>query len=96
MCLELLQVALGEVKEGKGPNYVLIHLKVGDKKYVIGTLSAEDRPQLLFDLVLEREFELSHDWKDGSIYFAGYVADDDTGYPLLLFTAMSYFVLRMC
>lgn len=77
--IHISQAALGEVKDGKGPKYVPIHLKVGDKKYVIGTLSAEDRPQLMFDLVFEREFELSHDWKDGSIYFAGYIADDDSG-----------------
>nr|XP_027084309.1 histone deacetylase HDT1-like [Coffea arabica] len=76
--IHISQAALGEIKDGKGPKCVPIHLKVGDKKYVIGTLSAEDRPQLMFDLVFEREFELSHDWKDGSIYFAGYIADDDS------------------
>ncbi|KAL3518484.1 hypothetical protein ACH5RR_021073 [Cinchona calisaya] len=84
--IHVSQAALGEVKDGKGPKYVPIHLKIGDQKYVIGTLSAEERPQLMFDLVFEREFELSHDWKDGSIYFAGYVGDDDIAYPLHLFT----------
>lgn len=62
-----------DVKEAK---YVPLRLTVGDNKYVIGTLSAEDRPQLMFDLVFEKEFELSHGWKNGSVHFMGYSADD--------------------
>lgn len=69
---------MGEVKNGKGPKKVHLRLKIDDKLYVIGTLSAEDRPQILFDLVLHKEFELSHDWKDGSIYLAGYIGDDES------------------
>lgn len=62
-----------DVKEAK---HVPLRLTVGENSYVIGTLSAEDRPQLMFDLVFEKEFELSHGWKNGSVYFIGYTADD--------------------
>ncbi|KAL2557421.1 Histone deacetylase HDT1 [Forsythia ovata] len=74
--IHISQAALGEVKDVKGAKRVPIRMKIDTNKYVIGTLSAEDRPQVMFDLVFEREFELSHDWKSGSVYFAGYIADD--------------------
>ncbi|WOG95944.1 hypothetical protein DCAR_0415273 [Daucus carota subsp. sativus] len=74
--IHISQVALGEVKNVKSANYVPVRLQVDDKKYVIGTLSAEKAPQIMFDLVLEKDFTLSHDWKDGSLYFCGYTADE--------------------
>ncbi|CAI9768566.1 unnamed protein product [Fraxinus pennsylvanica] len=74
--IHISQAALGEVKDVKGAKHVPIRMKIDTNKYVIGTLSAEDRPQVMFDLVFEREFELSHDWKSGSVYFIGYIADD--------------------
>ncbi|KAL0436335.1 UNVERIFIED_CONTAM: Histone deacetylase HDT2 [Sesamum radiatum] len=74
--IHISQAALGEVKDVKGAKHVPLRLKVDSKNFIIGALSAEDRAQLMFDLVFEREFELSHDWKNGSIYFMGYVADD--------------------
>ncbi|KAL1819038.1 hypothetical protein ACET3Z_013907 [Daucus carota] len=81
--IHISQVALGEVKNVKSANYVPVRLQVDDKKYVIGTLSVEKAPQIMFDLVLEKDFTLSHDWKDGSLYFCGYTAaaegDDDDG-----------------
>lgn len=67
---------MGEVKDVKGAKNVTLQMKIDNKNFVIGSLSAEARPQVMFDLVFEREFELSHDWKNGSIYFIGYVADD--------------------
>ncbi|CAI0544562.1 unnamed protein product [Linum tenue] len=66
------QAALGEAKKTKENEFVPLFIKVGDKKLVLGTLSPETIPQLAFDLVLEQEFELSHNWKNGSIYFTGY------------------------
>lgn len=71
-----IQVALGEVKNIKRAQYVPICMKIDDKKYIIGSLSAESRPHLTFDLVFEKEFELSHDWKDGNVFFCGYTADN--------------------
>lgn len=77
--IHVSQAAIGEVKDVKEAKYVPLRLTVGDNSYVIGTLSAEDRPQLMFDLVFEKEFELSHGWKNGSVHFIGYTADDPSG-----------------
>lgn len=77
--IHVSQVALGDVKNPKAANYVPVRMKVEDKKFVIGTLSADKGPQISFDLVLDKDFELSHDWKDGSIYFCGYTAEQDDG-----------------
>ncbi|CAI0398175.1 unnamed protein product [Linum tenue] len=80
--LHLSHAALGEAKKTKESEFVPLFIKVGEKKLVLGTLSPETIPQLAFDLVLEQEFELSHNWKNGSIFFTGYksVLPDD-GYP---------------
>ncbi|KAK0585284.1 hypothetical protein LWI29_026240 [Acer saccharum] len=75
--VHLSQASLGEVKKGSEP--VCLYIKVNDKKLVLGTLSAEKFPQLSFDLVVEKEFELSHNWKIGSIYFTGYKIHVDEG-----------------
>ncbi|TXG58346.1 hypothetical protein EZV62_016175 [Acer yangbiense] len=61
--VHLSQASLGEVKKGSEP--VCLYIKVNDKKLVLGTLSAEKFPQLSFDLVVEKDFELSHNWKIG-------------------------------
>ncbi|XP_073269522.1 histone deacetylase HDT1-like isoform X2 [Primulina huaijiensis] len=74
--IHISQAALGEVKDVKGAKYVPLRLKIDDKSLVLGALSAAERTQLMFDLVFEREFELSHDWKTGSVYFMGYTAED--------------------
>ncbi|XP_065852169.1 histone deacetylase HDT1 isoform X2 [Euphorbia lathyris] len=66
------QACLGDLKKDKGNESVCLFLKVGDRKFVIGRLSAEKCPQLSFDLAFERSFELSHNWKYGSVYFNGY------------------------
>jgi len=58
-------------------------VKIDNKKIQLGTLSSEKFPQTSFDLVFEKEFELSHNWKYGSVFFAGYqieseiVSDDE-------------------
>ncbi|CAI0398176.1 unnamed protein product [Linum tenue] len=78
--LHLSHAALGEAKKTKESEFVPLFIKVGEKKLVLGTLSPETIPQLAFDLVLEQEFELSHNWKNGSIFFTGYksvLPDDD-------------------
>ncbi|CAA3032668.1 Hypothetical predicted protein [Olea europaea subsp. europaea] len=61
-----VKAALVEVKDVKGAKIFPLNKKIDIKNYVIGALSAEDRPQLMFNLVFEGEFELSHDWKSGS------------------------------
>lgn len=74
--IHISQAAMGEVKDAKGAKNVPLRLKVDDKKFIFGFLAAETRTQLMLDLVFEKEFELSHDWKNGSVYFIGYKADD--------------------
>ncbi|XP_008803803.2 histone deacetylase HDT2-like isoform X2 [Phoenix dactylifera] len=78
--LHLSQASLGELKKDKGNENVPIFVKLNDKKLVLGTLSAEKSAQISYDLVFEKEFELSHSSKNTSVFFCGYktvVADDD-------------------
>uniref|UniRef100_A0A5B7ATG2 Putative histone deacetylase HDT1-like n=1 Tax=Davidia involucrata TaxID=16924 RepID=A0A5B7ATG2_DAVIN len=77
--IHISQAALGEGKKDKGNSSVPLRLSINGKKFVVGTLSTENSPQLTFDLVFEKEFELSHDWKNGSVYFLGYTADSPDG-----------------
>ncbi|KAJ8641295.1 hypothetical protein MRB53_017989 [Persea americana] len=70
--LHLSQASLGEVKKDKGSDFVPLSVKVGDQKIVIGILSSEKCTHMSLDLVFEKEFELSHNWKHGSVYFCGY------------------------
>ncbi|EYU36980.1 hypothetical protein MIMGU_mgv1a011305mg [Erythranthe guttata] len=76
--IHISQAALGEVKDVKGAKNVPLRLRIDLKNFIIGSLAAEDRTQLMFDLVFEKDFELSHDWKNGSVFFIGYIADDPT------------------
>ncbi|EXB66237.1 Histone deacetylase HDT1 [Morus notabilis] len=66
--LHLSLACLGEVKKDKGSEPVHLFAKVDDKKFVIGILSSEKFPQISFDLVFEKDFELSHNWKNGNEY----------------------------
>ncbi|XP_010425893.1 PREDICTED: histone deacetylase HDT1-like isoform X2 [Camelina sativa] len=78
--IHVSQASLGECKNKK-EEFVSVHVKVGDQKLVMGNLSTENIPQLFCDLVFEKEFELSHNWGKGSLYFVGYtspnIADND-------------------
>ncbi|XP_042013539.1 histone deacetylase HDT2-like isoform X2 [Salvia splendens] len=74
--IHISQAAMGEVKDVKSAKNVHLRMKIDDKDFIIGSLAAENRPQVMFDLVFEKEFELSHDLKNGSVYFIGYIADD--------------------
>ncbi|XP_073010295.1 histone deacetylase HDT2-like isoform X2 [Typha latifolia] len=69
--LHLSQASLGETKK-KGNENVPIFVKFNDQKLVLGTLSMEKCAQISYDLVFEREFELSHSSKNASVYFCGY------------------------
>ncbi|XWS59547.1 hypothetical protein CRYUN_Cryun08bG0131400 [Craigia yunnanensis] len=81
--LHLSQAALGEAtgdnKKEKGNESVCIYLKFNNENFVIGTLSQEKFPQIPLDLVLHGKFELSHTWKNGSVYFTGYYVDTSQG-----------------
>lgn len=79
-----LQASLGEIKKDKANESICIFVNIDGKKLVLGTLSPEKLPQQVFDLVFDKEFQLSHNWKNGSVYFYGYMAPNtyDDGYPL--------------
>lgn len=67
--LHLSQGALGEVKKDEKAT---MFVKVDDQKLAIGTLINDKFPQINFDLVFEKEFELSHTSKSSSVFFSGY------------------------
>ncbi|XLU48413.1 hypothetical protein S245_043227, partial [Arachis hypogaea] len=55
------KVALGEAsKNEKSKEPVVVYLKVGVQKLVLGTLNREEIPQIPLDLVLDQEAKLSH------------------------------------
>ncbi|CAH9071722.1 unnamed protein product [Cuscuta epithymum] len=75
--LHLSQANIGEVKKEKGPESICLYVTVDDKKYVLATLNTEKLPQQQFDLYFERDITISHNWKNGSVYFHGYVGSDE-------------------
>ncbi|KAK4345632.1 hypothetical protein RND71_035808 [Anisodus tanguticus] len=77
MILHLSQASLGEAKNVKGSEPVCLSVTIDGKKLVLGTLSLDKLPQQQFDLVFDKDFELSHNWKNGSVYFFGYKAEED-------------------
>ncbi|XP_059659346.1 histone deacetylase HDT1-like [Cornus florida] len=76
--IHISQAALGEGKKDKGNIFVPLRVNVGGQKLILANLSAERFPQITFDLVFDKEFELSHDWKNGSVYFSGYKVDSSS------------------
>ncbi|KAI3473326.1 hypothetical protein Pfo_030617 [Paulownia fortunei] len=76
MVLHLSQACLGELKKEKGNESVYLFVNVDGKKLVLGTLFTDKLPQQQFDLVFDKDFELSHNWKSGSVYFYGYRASN--------------------
>ncbi|XAR64629.1 Histone deacetylase [Bertholletia excelsa] len=70
------QACLGAFRKDKGSESVYLNVTIGGRKLVLGTLSTEKFPQLQFDLVFDKNFELSHNWKNGSVYFYGYKCDN--------------------
>ncbi|MGD7217447.1 nucleoplasmin-like domain-containing protein, partial [Ralstonia pseudosolanacearum] len=77
--VHLSQASLGEVKKDKANESIVLSVGVNGKKLVIGTLSPGKCPQISYDLVFDKDFELSHSWKNGSVYFCGYKAEMDQG-----------------
>ncbi|KAL6976385.1 hypothetical protein U1Q18_025173 [Sarracenia purpurea var. burkii] len=63
--IHMSQAALGEGKKEKGNDFVTLRVKINGEKFVVGSLSWEKFPQITFELIFEKEFELSHDWKIG-------------------------------
>ncbi|GFQ04145.1 histone deacetylase hdt1 [Phtheirospermum japonicum] len=88
MILHLSQACLGELKKEKSNDSVHLFVNVEGKKLVLGTLFAEKLPQQQFDLVFDKDFEISHNSKSASVYFYGYLAnsfdDSDEEIPLTI------------
>ncbi|KAH9617019.1 hypothetical protein KSS87_009211 [Heliosperma pusillum] len=76
--IHVSQATLGDIKKDNEP--VIIHVKAGDKKLVMGILS-QKTPQLSFDLVFDTDFEISHNWKNGTIHLMGYQSELGESYP---------------
>lgn len=79
-----MQASLGETK--KGNENILVYVKFNNQKLVLGTLSAEKCAQIQYDLVFEKEFELSHSSNNASVYLCGYktAALEADEYPFYL------------
>ncbi|CAH2065444.1 unnamed protein product [Thlaspi arvense] len=69
--VHISHASLGDCKNKKGET-VPLYVKVGDEKFVLGTLVSGSIPQTNFDLVFDKEFELSHEWGK-SVHFAAEV-----------------------
>jgi len=66
------------VKSGES---VVLSVTVGGAKLVIGTLSQDKFPQISFDLVFDKEFELSHSGTKANVHFIGYKSPNIEQYP---------------
>jgi hypothetical protein len=63
-----------------------MYVKIDDQKLAIGTLSVDKNPPIQFDLVFDKEFELSHTSKTTIVFFIGYKVEQpfkEDGYPFL-------------
>ncbi|XP_010521700.1 PREDICTED: histone deacetylase HDT1 isoform X2 [Tarenaya hassleriana] len=76
--IHVSQAAMGESKNGKN-ECVPLYVKTGDQKFVMGTLASEKIPQVSLDLFFEQDFELSHNWKNGSVFILGYKSPEMNG-----------------
>lgn len=66
-----------------------LNVKVGDKKFVMGTLLSESIPQTCFDMLFDQEFELSHNWGKGSVHFVGFQCPNNKDeYPFFILSFM--------
>ncbi|KAG5384776.1 hypothetical protein IGI04_036246 [Brassica rapa subsp. trilocularis] len=66
-----IHVSQASLDKGNKGERVLLYVTFDGKKLLMGTLSQENIPQISFNLVFEKEFELSHSSK-GSVHFTGY------------------------
>ncbi|KAL0729511.1 hypothetical protein Bca4012_025604 [Brassica carinata] len=79
----LIHLSQASLDKGKKGETALLYVTVDGKKLVIGTLSQDNIPQTSFDLVFEKEFELSHS-SEGSVHFIGYKSpnvDEEEDFP---------------
>ncbi|KAH7285518.1 hypothetical protein KP509_33G031600 [Ceratopteris richardii] len=72
--VHISQAAIGDSKNAKGNDRVILKVKVGTNEVVVGTLSQGKCDQTALDLIFEKDFVLSHTGS-GSVYFCGYKTD---------------------
>ncbi|VVA95660.1 unnamed protein product [Arabis nemorensis] len=78
--VHISQATLGKSDTNENVS-VQLYMKAGDHKIGIGTLPNGKIPQLSMQILLDKGFELSHSWKNGSVHFSGYVIGPTEPYP---------------
>ncbi|CAH1439670.1 unnamed protein product [Lactuca virosa] len=74
--LFLSQANLGVSKKKTNTNdYVCLQITYDNKKFVIGTLHTKRLSIQVYGLFFDKDIYISHDWKDGSVYFYGYTCE---------------------
>ncbi|KAL6506049.1 hypothetical protein OROHE_022768 [Orobanche hederae] len=63
--IHISQAAMGEVNDVKAAKNVHLRMKINDQNFIIGSLAAGEKTQVMFDLFFE-EFDFSHDVKNDS------------------------------
>ncbi|CAA0818866.1 Histone deacetylase HDT2 [Striga hermonthica] len=82
MIVHLSQACIGEVKKEKGNEAVCLFVTVDGKRLVLGTLFAEKLPQQQFDIVFDRDFELSHNFKSAKGESDEFDSEEEEDNPL--------------
>ncbi|KAL2937599.1 Histone deacetylase HDT1 [Bienertia sinuspersici] len=91
--IHLSQATLSKMKKDNKP--VAIKVKVDGKELVLGMLN-QTTPQLMFDLVFDTDFEISHNWKNGSVHLMGYKTEMPDEYPFYSFCpALALIILQI-
>lgn len=65
------QASLGEVKKKKD-EFINLHITVDAEKHLVGTLHPKRLPQVVYNLAFEKDIQISHNWKNGSVHLFGF------------------------
>lgn len=87
-----MQACLVDIKKDNEKDNVYLNVSTGKQKICIGMLSADKFPQIVFDLVFDKDFEISHTSKTGSVHLCGYKTNMSE-YPLQVHIVLSSILL---
>ncbi|XP_063947231.1 histone deacetylase HDT3 isoform X2 [Daucus carota subsp. sativus] len=73
--IRICQIALGD-ENFESVEHVVVYLIVDGKKVALARLSGE-LPQLSVDIVIETNFRLLHNWKEGRVDLCGYIVNEE-------------------
>ncbi|KAI4382282.1 hypothetical protein MLD38_008263 [Melastoma candidum] len=73
-----MQASLGPWKYCKQSAFVSVFVTLGGQNLVLGSLCPKTIPRLSFELVFDKDFVLSHNWKSGNVYFCGYFYPEES------------------